>query len=288
MRPDHPSATALRVAMRRAAHQLLDHPPVLEDPVALRIIGAEARDALTADPLRFESSPVSPFLRAFLAVRSRLAEDELSGAVQRGVRQYVILGAGLDTFAYRTPHTGSGLRVFEVDHPSTQAWKRRLLADADIPTPANLRFVPLDLATAALPEALADEGFRTDRPAFVSLLGVSMYLTPAALRSTLGFVASLPPGSGIVLDYATPRPVSDGVGRRVFDAMAERVGRTGEPWITFFDAPQLARELLDLGLGTVEDLGQEEIRARYLRDRSDDLRTGSLARLAIAWVTPEH
>ena len=134
------SRTARRVAIRRAAHQLLDHPRVLDDPLALRIIGAEAAEELRSNPK--EHHAFSRAFRAFMAARSRYAEDELAGAVERGVRQYVVLGAGLDTFAYRNPH--AGLRVFEVDHPATQAWKREQLSAAGIAIPAALTFVPVD------------------------------------------------------------------------------------------------------------------------------------------------
>ena len=120
------SETAQRVALRRAAHQLLDQPPVFADPVALRIIGAYAADALQASPRTFEVTPLAPYLRAFMAVRSRYAEEQLARAVAASARQYVVLGAGLDTFAYRNPWPD--LRVFEVDHPATQAWKRARLA----------------------------------------------------------------------------------------------------------------------------------------------------------------
>jgi len=283
---DRPSATAQRVAMRRAAHQLLDHPPVLPDPLALRIIGEQARAELEAAPERFESGRVAPYLRAFLAVRSRLAEDELAFAVARGVRQYVILGAGLDTFAYRNPHTLAGLRVFEVDHPNTQARKRERLAASDIALPANLSFVPLEFGTSALADALATSGFGAGESAFVSLLGVSMYLTREALFSTLRFVASLPRDSGIVFDYATPRPEHDPIGSRVFDAMAGRVEQAGEPWISCFEPDDLARELRAAGFGEVLDLGQAEIHARYFEGRRDGLSVGRLARLACAMVVP--
>src|SRR6202161_3091310 len=139
------SRTAQRVAirrgaLRRAAHQLLDQPRVLDDPLALLIIGADAAEQLRSNPK--EHRAFSRAFRAFMAARSRYAEDELARAVALGVTQYVVLGAGLDTFAYRNPH--AGLHVFEVDHPATQAWKRVQLQTAEIPIPASLTFVPID------------------------------------------------------------------------------------------------------------------------------------------------
>ena len=156
-----PSKTAYRVALRRAAHQLLDVPKVLDDPVALRIVGREAAAALAADPRHFETTPIAPYLRAFMAARSRCAEDELALAVKRGVAQYVVLGAGLDTFAYRNPF--STLRVFEVDFPATQAWKQTCLADAGIVVPDSLRFVPVDFASQTIDERLRSEERRVGK-----------------------------------------------------------------------------------------------------------------------------
>ena len=144
MKENLPSGTAQRVAMRRAAHQLLDDPKVFDDPVALRIIDKESASALQADPHQFEATPLSPYLRAFVAARSRYAEDELALGVQRGVSQYVILGAGLDTFAYRNPYPEGVLRVFEVDHPATQTWKRARLEEMGIALPGDVTFAPVD------------------------------------------------------------------------------------------------------------------------------------------------
>src|SRR5258706_8742763 len=146
MQPDLPSVTAHRVAMRRAAHQILDAPLVLDDPVALRIVGPKAEASIRSDLRRYESS-WGRALRAFLVARSRCAEEALASAVANGVTQYVVLGAGLDTSAYRAPRDGPAPRVFEVDHPATQAWKRELLADAGIAVPETLAFVPIDLQT---------------------------------------------------------------------------------------------------------------------------------------------
>ena len=133
-----PSQTAHKVALRRAAHQLLDRPPVLTDPLAIPILGAETAAALRADPARFETSRVSSYLRAFMAARARFAEDQLAHLRAHGLRQYVVLGAGLDTSAYRDPTPALSLQVWEVDHPATQAWKRQRLEEAEIPVPARV------------------------------------------------------------------------------------------------------------------------------------------------------
>src|SRR5271169_4489280 len=165
------SRTAQRVAIRRAAHQLLDQPRVLDDPLALRIIGSEAAEELRSNPK--EHHAFSRAFRAFMAARSRYAEDELAHVVAQGVKQYLVLGAGLDTFAYRNPHPG--LRVFEVDHPATQAWKREQLQEASIPIPPSLTFVPVDFEQQTLADGLERSGFDLNASAFFSWLGVTPY-----------------------------------------------------------------------------------------------------------------
>lgn len=182
MRDALPSRTADRVALRRAAHQLLDRPPVFHDPLALRILPPDVAARLKEAPHEFERSPVSRYLRAFLAVRSRVAEDALAEAVGRGVSQYVLLGAGFDTFAYRNPY--SELRVFEVDHLSTQREKRLRLESAGIEVPENASFVAADLSAIPLRETLAVDGFRADEPAVFAWLGVVPYLDRAVVEET--------------------------------------------------------------------------------------------------------
>src|SRR5580704_6309372 len=174
MQDARPSRTALRVALRRAAHQLYDaRPLVLEDPVAVPILGKTYAEELRRTPTRSDR-PFSVGLRAFLVARSRYAEDTLAHAVERGVKQYVLLGAGLDTFAHRNPH--SHLRVFEVDHPATQQWKRELLETSRLPAPGNLTYAPVDFERESLPEQLLSVGFDPDVPTFFAWLGVVPYL----------------------------------------------------------------------------------------------------------------
>jgi methyltransferase (TIGR00027 family) len=277
-----PSRTAWRVALRRAAHQLLDRPLVLEDPIALRILGAEPAAALKADPGRFETGPLSSHLRAFVAARSRFAEDRLLAARRAGVGQYVVLGAGLDTFAYRDPEPSLPLRVWEVDHPATQAWKRQLLENASIATPGSLTFVPVDFEHDTLAAALSGAGFDPAAGAVFSWLGVVPYLSLTAIRTTLSYVASVAGAGGIAFDYGLS---PDGLApdrRALFDAMAARVSAAGEPWRTFFAPGDLERDLRGLGFAEVCDLGGEEINARYFARRQDRLAVGSLGRLVWA------
>ena len=274
----------MRVAMRRAAHQLFDSPRVLDDPLALAIIGPEAASQLTAEA-RTQSGTVSRSLRAFMAVRSRLAEDELARGVRRGAVQYVILGAGLDTFAYRSPYPESALRIFEVDHPATQAWKQRKLAAAGIAVPPSLTFVPVDFETETLASGLALGRFDPRQPAFFAWLGVTMYLTNGAIASTLDLIRSTAPGGGLVFDYAVPRASLGWVERVAFDTISALVASAGEPFRTFFDPQDLRARLGRTGFHSIEDFGRDELNARYFADRADGLRLrGGLGRIISAQV----
>lgn len=284
MQEARPSRTAMRVAMRRAAHQLFDQPKVLDDPVALPIIGPEAAARLEGERNKHKSR-VARNLRAFLVARSRFAEDELARAIVRGVRQYVILGAGLDTFAYRSPYEDSALRVFEVDYPATQEWKRQRLATAGIAIPPSVTYAPVDFERQTLAEGLKLAGFDASKAAFFSWLGVTMYLTEDAVTATFGFIASSPSGGGIAFDYAVPRSSLNWVGRLALDALSHRVAAAGEPFRTFFDPSALEERLRRIGFSRVEDLDAAEINARYFRDRADRLKvTSSLGHLMSAEV----
>jgi methyltransferase (TIGR00027 family) len=284
MEPGRPSATAFRVAMRRAAHQVLDSPRVLEDPVALRIIGPARAESLRTDRRTYDSR-FARRLRAFLVARSRCAEDALAEAVTRGVTQYVILGAGLDTFAYRNPFPAGTLRVFEVDHPATQAWKLELLRKTGIAIPDGVTFVPVDFASQSLRERLSGSGFAAAAPAFYSWLGVTMYLEREAVLSTLGWIAAnTPRGGGIVFDYAISPATLNWFERWVYRGMARRVAAVGEPWRATFVPAELVRALRELGVADVEDLRAREINARYFAERRDKLQVGTLAGLISARI----
>lgn len=284
MKESRPSATAQRVAMRRAAHQLLDDPRVFDDPLALRIIGKKDASTLQADTRQSEAIPLSSYLRAFLAARSRCAEDELALAVRRGVRQYVILGAGLDTFAYRNPHPQGVLHVIEVDHHTTQAWKRTRLDEVGIALPVDLTFAPVDFETQTVEEGLRAAGYDRGKSTFFSWLGVTEYLTADAVMATLHFIATAPKGSAVVFDYMLSPSLLTPAQRSRFDALARRVASAGEPWQAFFDPTLLTRDLQAMGFGYVEDNGPEEINARYFKNRKDALRVGSLSHVMVAGV----
>ena len=279
MEEGKPSATALGAARLRAAHQLLDVPAVFVDPLALRVLGPEMEREVRLDPER-AGWPSS--LRALVAVRSRYAEDELAQAVGCGLGQYVVLGAGLDTFAYRNAAAPGRLRVFEVDHPSTQQWKRARLAQAGVTVPGSLTFVPVDFQRQTLSDALSLAGFNAKQPAFFSLLGVAVYLPMERLMSTLAYVAALPQGSAIVFDYGLPSSALSAKARAGRDALAEIAASMGEPWITHFDPLELEVDLRNLGFREVEQLGPDQARDRYLAQRPDGLKLSSAARVVKA------
>jgi len=264
--------------MRRAAHQLLDRPKVFDDPLAVAIVGGEPEIIADADGS-------SDNLRAFVAVRSRYAEDELAKAVEAGVRQYVVLGAGLDTFAFRNPHAGLGLRVFEVDHPSTQGWKLEQVEAAGIRVPAEATFVPIDFEREPLGQGLEAAGFSRGESAFFSWLGVVPYLSEQAFTATLEFIALTGPSSGVVFDYGVSRSALTPSEQIAMDALARRVASAGEPLRLFFEPHKLAGRLGELGFRHVRDLDSAEINARYFADRADGLRLrGGLGRLLSARV----
>jgi methyltransferase (TIGR00027 family) len=275
------SRTAHRVAVRRAAHQLLDQPRVLDDPLALRIIGTTAAEELRSNPK--EHHAFSRAFRAFMAARSRYAEDELARAVAHGATQYVVLGAGLDTFAYRNPHPN--LRVFEVDHPATQAWKRECLQAAAIAIPASLTFVPIDFEQQTLADGLVRAGVNPNAAAFFSWLGVTPYLTREACMTTLSFIAKMPPGSGVVFDFAVDHKLLNLGQRMALAALSRRVAAAGEPFQLFFDPEHLQEDLKNLGFHRTQLLQGKELNERYFKDRNDGLSVrGGLGHLIGAWV----
>lgn len=270
--------------MRRAAHQLYDAQPlILDDPIAVPILGPYAAE-IERTPGRDPANKPRPFsiaLRAFLVARSRYAEDLLAHAVARGVNQYVLLGAGLDTFAHRNPYPS--LRVFEVDHPATQRWKRELLLGTHLPTPANLTYVPVDFERQSLPHQLHAAGLDSTAPTFFAWLGVVPYLTREAFRSTLAFIASQPLNTGVVFDYAQPREALSFREQLAFDSLASRVHLAGEAFQLFFTPAKVAAELA--AFYDLEDLGSPELNERYFANRTDNLRLmGTAGRLISAWL----
>jgi methyltransferase (TIGR00027 family) len=247
MEHGEPSRTAYSAARYRAAHQILENGAIFTDPLAVRILGTPEEELLADSPRRG--------MRVFVAARSRFAEDAVAAAVERGVRQVVVLGAGLDTFAYRHPY--ADIQVFEVDHPNTQAWKRWRLAEAGIEVPASLTYVSVDFENESLADRLALDG-----PAIFLWLGVVPYLTRSGFDETIAFVAR-GAGNEVVFDYAEPLDRMSPMRRAALEARAERVARIGEPWLTYFTPEELAAELTALGFAEIEDLGPAGLAARF-------------------------
>jgi methyltransferase (TIGR00027 family) len=246
------SRTALGAARHRAVHQLIEHGAILADPLAVPVLGEPEAELLGRESDRR--------MRWFICTRQRYAEDVLADAVHRGVDQLVVLGAGLDTFGYRSPH--AGLRVVEMDHPATQAWKQERLAAAGIAVPPSVRFAPVDFERDDLGTVLS-EHLEPDRPALFWWLGVTPYLSEEAVTATLTVLGSLA-HSGVVLDHGAPTPddASAEVRRGRHERRA-RVAALGEPFLTEFEPAQLAALLHTCGFADVH-LEDEAALARRL------------------------
>lgn len=278
MLDERPSRTAYRVALRRAAHQVFDDPVIFRDPFALRLLGLSA-DRLGPTDLRAPNRPSSQSLRAFLVARSLFAEEALATAFTGdGVTQYVLLGAGLDTFAQRNPHPA--LRVFEVDHPATQRWKQRLLQEAGLSL--NATHVPVDFERDDLEACLRHAGLRDDQPTMFAMLGVVPYLTGEAFAGTLAMLARRPSSTAVVMDYGLPRHALPPLEQLAFDSLAERVAQAGEPFRLWFTPETLSRQMDENGMRVMETLHPETVNERYFAERGSLLRVrGTGARMAL-------
>ncbi len=269
---DGPSRTALVTAYARAYHQIADRQRILTDPLAARLLGATVEELTemgrpAQDPpggdvasniLRMGVSDRSR--RLFFAARARFAEDRVAEAVAAGAAQVVILGAGLDTFAYRNPHPD--LRVFEVDHPATQAWKHQRLTASGIDLPERLTFVPVDFETDTLATRLAAAGFSRTDPAVFVWLGVVFYLTPDAARTTLEYIAGQSGPVEVIFDYL--RAADTDEDRARLQARAEGAAVVGEPWFSYFTPDGIAAQLHTLGFADIEDHSATDLITGYL------------------------
>lgn len=274
MEDGRPSRTAENTAVMRALHQALPpHQRIFNDPIATRLVTPESevyrsRVSMIAN---LSASVWSRFTHYIL--RSRYAEDCLAQAVQQcGILQYVILGAGLDTFAYRQPGWASSIRIFEVDHPATQQWKRDRLKDRGIVPPENVTFAPIDFDRSTIGDGLANAGFRSEDRTFLSMLGVSQYLTEAALERCFEYVVSLPRFSEIVLTINPPEQMLCADDAAFFGELTRRFAAIGEPWLTRPVPEQFISRLYAMGFTFADHLTPAEANARYFKDRPDDLR----------------
>lgn len=276
-----PSLTALTAAAARAAHLIVDNEPVIfADTLAQALLGERAEELISYHRAH-GTHPVLAGARAQVTCRSRYAEDRLADAAGRGVEQYVLLGAGLDSFAYRSPLAGR-VRVFEVDHPATQEYKRRAWQ-----TPGGVRFAGVDFGRDSLGAALGRAGFDAGRPAFVSWLGVTMYLDEGALEETVAVLGGLAPGSELVVDYMLPAGLRDAAGQLYADLVGQAAAEQGEPWRSVFAPEAMAWLLGRHGFGQVRDVGQRDMVPAATWNRSDSLRPIELSRIAHAAVPVE-
>jgi methyltransferase (TIGR00027 family) len=297
------SRTALTAALMRAVHTRLDRRPLIDDPWGDRLVSAAEKAVLYrrildgADPeartrletLGSQQAVVDAVLRAHetygsVIIRSRCAEDALERAVARGVRQYVLVGAGFDSFIVRQPAFARDVDVYEIDHPASQAMKRRRLRECGVALPSTVHFVPADLSREPLSSVLAQCGLSRVLPAFFSWLGVTIYLSREANLATLrGIAVSSATESEVVFTYADQRGLEGGRSAKLEKMRADRAAQ-GEPWLSGFDPATLASELSALGLALVEDLGSAELKERYCAGRTDGLSPGRIGHIARAEV----
>jgi methyltransferase (TIGR00027 family) len=276
------STTLVRTAVRRAAHQILDTPLIFQDRVAVGLVPDASEESIRAN-IAEHSSPVQTLNRAMFAVRSRFSEDRLAQAANRGVRQYVIIGAGLDTFPWRQPGFADAMEIFHVDHPASLAWTRARFRDRGLRIPANLTFVGADLEKFELAQRLIDLGFKKEASAFFSMLGVAQYISRAALAVLFDFTASLLVGTEMVFTFVPPDDELSGDDLASARASAE-LHRNLEPWITRLRAPELLDDLKRLKFGEISRLTREHVHQLYFASRRDKLRAPAVEQLIAAIV----
>jgi methyltransferase (TIGR00027 family) len=267
---EKPSRTGELTAIMRAIHQTVDDEPrIVVDSIAPRLVdAASGADDWLAQIL---NHPFAKQWRAGFLTRNRYAEDCLAGGVERGVRQYAILGAGLDTFAFRQPLWARPISVYEIDHPATQSLKRDRLAAAGIAIPPNLAFVPIDFEKTSLADALRGAGFDFSKQTFFSWLGVTQYLTLDAIKETLELVLTLPRSSEIVFSFILPFEMSPRLEAEALATVARKAAEVGEPWLSTFRAEDLKVRLRAMGFSEVIHVTPEDVYERYLKNRHDGL-----------------
>lgn len=267
MEAGRPSRTAFGAAMHRAVHQLIDQPVLFVDTLAVPILGMPAADILDHELAKRAG------MRTHIISRSLLAEQTLAAAYARGVRQYVLLGAGFDTFAYRNPHPG--LKVFEADFPTSQAWKRQRLEAIGVDASAVV-LAPIDFERETLADALARAGFDLKAPAVFAWLGVLMYLTPEAVQTTFAAVGAMAAGSEIVFDYGLPGEDAPFLVSIAVAETRKRLAEMGEPILTTFRPRELAALLAERGFSEVEDLDGPALNARFYAASNLEMPRGSV------------
>jgi methyltransferase (TIGR00027 family) len=279
--PGRPSQTMLRTAALRAAHQLLDNPLILHDPIAVGLVPESSERAVLS---KLDEHRNQVALRFSFALRSRLAEDRLAEAAARGVRQYVIVGAGLDTFAWRQPDYARNMKIFAVDHIATLASTQQIFQERGLPTPANLKFVPADLEDHRIGESLSESGFDRDVPSFCSVLGVMQYLNQPAVDALLRFASSLKAGSEIVFSFVPTDEDLQGDDVQIAADAGKRNAAIGEPWKTRLRPRELVERLAHLGFSNIFHFTPELVHRRYFSGREDGSRALGVEQMICAVV----
>jgi methyltransferase (TIGR00027 family) len=278
------SFTAIGAAKMRAAHLLLDEDPkIFRDEFALRFSGSDSEASLREDTNAMVAEVAAKLgpeaaqrvfqaTRAVMIMRSRYAEDALSRAIAGGITRYVILGAGLDSFAWRHPESAAAVEVYEIDHPASQQWKRQRLQELGIDQPSHLTFLPIDFEKQTLLDGLRDGGYPLEKPAFFSWLGVTQYLTREAVLGTLQQLATMASGTEITFTFVVPQSLLEGEDQRFFAMAAAGAAARGEPWVTFFEPDELVTQLEELGFTRVVHFSPDEANIDYFFGRGDGLR----------------
>jgi methyltransferase (TIGR00027 family) len=278
-----PSQTMVQTAVLRAVHQLLDEPRIFDDPVAVDLVPEASREAILAAEQKYRT-PVLSLRRASVALRSRFAEDRLATAAVRGVRQYVIVAAGLDTFPWRQPEFARDMQIFVTDFPDSLAALQDCVRRRGLPQPTNIAYVPIDLEQKDLLKPLVAADFDPALPAFCSALGIVQFLTLGAVDALLTFAAQRPEGSEIVFSFTPP---DDELGERERSGVHESQTRTqgyGEPWLTRLRASEIVARLKVLGFADITLLTPELANARYFGGRSDGLKSSPSGQMISAIV----
>lgn len=272
----------IRSAIARAEHQVLDaDPKILDDPLAVGLVEGSSREEILAAP---PSSRPPSWFRSLFVMRSRYAEDSLGEAVASGIGQYVLLGAGMDTFTYRQPSWAARLRILEIDHPESQKVKLEHLVKRGIAVPANVEFCPIDFEHTSLAEGLATSSLDHRALTFFSWLGVTQYLTKDAIDSTLRFILSMPRRSEIVMQFIVPPDSWTPEETAFLTQQLPSDAKIGEPWLSYFTPEEMSEQLTRLGFSHVSHLTPENAAARYFVDRHDGLRPPQYVRLVRAAV----
>jgi methyltransferase (TIGR00027 family) len=274
-----PDTTAVRTALWRALHLEVDAPPhVLEDRIGLQLAGVGADWRERPDMNEY----ATPGVRASIVARARYIEDLVTEQADHGVRQYILLGAGLDTFAQRRPEIASTITVFEVDQPGPQAWKRQRLVELGFGVPDSLRLVPVDFETTSWWDGLLANGFDASDPAVVASLGVSMYLTREATAATLSQSAALAPGSTFAMTFMQPLELVDPDEQEMHRATNAAARASGTPFISYYAPDEILAMAREAGFTSARHVSAADYTQRYFADRTDGLRPFTTEELLVA------